>query len=714
MLNFHQSVIMLSMDRQEFEIQYLSRLNPQQREAVCAVEGPVLVLATPGSGKTTVLVLRLGYMILCCGIDPRHILTTTYTRAATKDMGERFASFFGAELAGSLSFRTINGVSAGIISRVAGLYGREAFSLLGNEGERGRILRQVWTAVNGTYPEDSEVREFGTAVTYVKNMLLTDEELETADRGVARLPELFRAYQAELRRRRVMDFDDQMVYALTLPKRFPKLLADVQNRYRYFCVDEAQDTSRVQHEIIRLLASRDRNLFMVGDEDQSIYSFRAAYPAALLRFQEEYPEARLLPVEENYRSTPEIVAVANRFIGKNRNRHAKSMVSTRPSGPKLSFLSVSGRGEQYRWLLRNAGGMPPDTAVLFRNNDSLLPLADGLSAAGIPFTCRNYEDNFFTHREVQDVCDIIRFSAEPSDRDLFRRFYYRICPGITKAEAEDALRLARPGENLLEVLAGRVHLSPRKSAAVRQCLVHLSALRRDSATRVLSRIWDDMGYGRYARRGAADSGKFFILTLLAGGIPSAGLLLRHLEEVRTLVTCGSLSGGNGLALSTVRSSKGLEYDRVYLLDMLDGILPSVPERELETPRDREAYEEERRLFYVAMTRAKNELFLFLTPEAASFPREVLRDLPDSAPGGLLSRLHKAALPRKPRMTPDEFLAGHGAGDTVTHKSFGRGTLETVSGDIITVRFDEAGTKRLSLSAALKNRLVEGEPHNESD
>ena len=721
------------MDRQEFEATYLARLNAQQREAVQAVEGPVLVLATPGSGKTTVLVLRLGYMVHCCEIAPQRILTTTYTRAATRDMRERFASFFGRELAESMAFRTINGVSAWVISRAARLYDRESFALLGDEGERGRILRQVWLTVTGAYPEESDVRDFGTAITFIKNMLLTNDQLETLDRGIDRLPELYRAYQAELRKRRVMDFDDQMVYALTLLKRFPNLLDEVQNRYRYYCVDEAQDASRVQHEIIRLLASRDRNLFMVGDEDQSIYSFRAACPAGLLNFETEYPEVRLLPVEENYRSTPEIVAAANRFIIRNRNRHPKTMVATRPSGRQLSFLSVSGRGEQYGWLLKHAKDMAPGTAILFRNNESLLPLADGLHSAGIPFHCRHYEDSFFTHRVVLDICDLIRFSASPADQELFLRLYYRLGLGITKGEAMDAIRRARPGESLLEVLASRTNLSPGKRASVRQCLNHFSALRRDSASRALVRIWDDMRYGQYVRRNGLDSGKYFILTLLAKGISTADLLLQHLEELRALVTDGSLSSGGDLTLSTIHSSKGLEYDRVYLLDMLDGILPAVAEEDADKLQARETYEEERRLFYVAMTRAKDELFLFLTPEDSSFPREVLQGLPEHKSIERLARLREnavrnaarrersggrsafAATLRKPlpkAMTRDEFLRAYRAGSRVRHKSFGCGTIEHLRGDILTVRFDNAGSRKLILSTALKNRLLEGEQPDE--
>ena len=328
------------MDFREFDTHYLSRLNSQQRTAVLTAEGPVLLLATPGSGKTTVLVTRLGYMVLCQGIDPRSILTVTYTRAAARDMKARFASLFGEDLAGRLQFRTINGISAKLISHVAARYGRDPFPLLGDEGERSQILRRLYQTLTGEYPEDSTVRDLGTSITFIKNMMLTDAEIENRKWPVSRLPELYRTYQAELRSRRVMDYDDQMVYALKLLQRFPDILDDVQDHYRYLCVDEAQDTSKVQHEMIRLLSGKYHNLFMVGDEDQSIYAFRAAFPDALMSFADDHPGAKVLLIEENYRSTPEIVSAANRFVEKNRFRHPKVMRAVRESGSPVRILTV--------------------------------------------------------------------------------------------------------------------------------------------------------------------------------------------------------------------------------------------------------------------------------------------------------------------------------------------------------------------------------------
>ena len=700
------------MDFREFDARYLSSLNPQQRTAVLTVEGPVLLLATPGSGKTTVLVLRLGYMVLCGGIDPRSILTMTYTRAAAKDMRERFASLFGEDLAGRLQFRTINGISARLVSQVASRYGREPFPLLGDEGERARILRRLYQALNNEFPEDSTVRDIGTAITFIKNMMLSDEEIDSRKWSVSRLPEIYRDYQTELRSRRVMDYDDQMVYALKLLRRFPHILSDFQEQYRYLCVDEAQDTSKVQHEIIRCLSARYHNLFMVGDEDQSIYSFRAAFPDALMTFAADHPGARELLIEENYRSTPEIVSAANLFVSRNRFRHPKSMRAVRESGTPVRILTVESRLAQYDYLFRHASEWGSETAILFRNNDSILPLIDFFEQTGLSYHCRNYEDSFFSSRVVCDILDTLRFSLHPDDEELFLRLYYKFGAGISGEAARQAVRLGRGcGENLFQLLVSCPDLKPTSRDAVSRLLFCLRRLPGDSAGEALRRIWEDMRYGKYVEYRGMDSGKYFILRMLARDLPSGIALLQKLSGLRDAISTHENHGG--LVLSTIHSSKGLEYDRAILLDILDGILPCMPAARAKTEDDIREYEEERRLFYVAMTRARDELCLFLTPDEASFPREVAKELPLPAPERRsifrflhlpLPLLSRSPSPKKESDIGVSLSRIH-PGMPVRHKTFGPGTVYDISGDIITVDFEQSGRRKLSLSVTLRSGLL---------
>ena len=343
------------MQKETFIKQYAVGLNPQQLAAVQAVHGPVLLLAVPGSGKTTVLVTRLGYMVLCCDVPPAQILTMTYTVAATHEMRSRFAARFGAELAGQMTFRTINGLSAVILQYYSRIYGRRQPELLTNEGDINRMLTDIWQQVNREFPTESTLKELRTAITYIKNMALTDEEIEGLETDLASLPELYRRYQAALKRAGQMDYDDQMVFALQILRAAPPVLAYFQHRYKYFCVDESQDTSKIQHEIIRLLAGRSLNLFMVGDEDQSIYGFRAAYPQALMDFEQVYPGAQVLLMEENYRSSEEIVAAANAFVARSRYRRPKPCGRPRGRSAPLRYGTSPGARSRSTGCLRKPG-----------------------------------------------------------------------------------------------------------------------------------------------------------------------------------------------------------------------------------------------------------------------------------------------------------------------------------------------------------------------
>lgn len=292
----------------EFYNQFSIQLNEQQQSAVQSVTGPVLLLAVPGSGKTTVLVTRLGYMIFCRGIAPEKILTVTYTVAATKDMSERFASRFGQDLADCLEFRTINGICARVIQYYGRKTARTAFSLLTDEKRISTILSAIYQKTEQVYPTDGDLKNVRTLITYIKNRMLNEKEIEALDETAEiRISAIYKEYCKHLRENQLMDYDDQMVYAYNMLRKIPWLLEYFQDQYSYICVDEAQDTSKIQHAIIALLASRTENLFMVGDEDQSIYGFRAAYPEALLEFEQHHPGAKVLLMEENFRSDANIV-----------------------------------------------------------------------------------------------------------------------------------------------------------------------------------------------------------------------------------------------------------------------------------------------------------------------------------------------------------------------------------------------------------------------
>ena len=683
------------MTYEAFQTKYAPRLNPQQAAAVRAVEGPVLLLAVPGSGKTTVLVTRLGYMLLCCGIHPESILTMTYTVSAARDMRERFASLFGRELAERMEFRTINGVSARIIHAYERLLGRKAFDLLSDEGEAAALIREIYRSVAKDFPTDSDIKAIQTAITYAKNEMLDQQGIEELGKKLEHFPAIYRAYNQTLRDRSLMDYDDQMVYALQILRRYPDLLARFQRQYRYLCVDEAQDTSRIQHAIIDLLAQGHGNLFMVGDEDQSIYGFRAACPEALLAFEKTHPGAKVLLMEENYRSTPQIVSAADRFIRQNTNRRPKHMTTSRADGRPVSEIALRDRRNQYTYLLKVARDCREETAVLYRDNDCALPLIDLLERHGIPYRCRQTDPGFFTHRVTRDITDILSLSQRPWDKEAFLRVYYKFGAGITRQAAEYAAAHCPEGMSLFSFLTELAGLSDWARMKAQALQTHLTNMRQERADKAVYRIRHFMGYGDYLEERGADPQRLSILEALGEQEPTPARLLERLEELRMILQTSG-KADCPFVLSTIHSSKGLEYERVFLMDVLDGVFPKEGE-DVDT-------DEERRLFYVAMTRAKETLSVFTFQKAEEhstfskylFPKEAPKPRPIRPQTRELSARRSAVPKALPPM--EEFLPGR----KVLHRHFGPGKIIDRKNDIITLSFEDGTEKKLSLSTALRS------------
>jgi len=589
------------MDFKEFKSKYASTFSEQQLAAVQAVEGRTLLLAVPGSGKTTVLVTRLGYMFLCCGISPKDVLIMTYTVAATRDMRERFASVFGEALANEVEFRTINGVSARIIGRFERMTGRKAFELETNEKHCAALISKICQGVRGEYLPEGEIKTIMSKIGYAKNMLLSDEEIHGIDREIKGFSRIFSEYKRILREQRKMDYDDQMVYAYNILKKFPEILAMYREEIRYVCVDEAQDTSKIQHMIIDLLSAGSGNLFMVGDEDQSIYGFRAAYPQALTEFSARYPEGKILLMERNYRSAGTIVTAADRFIQENKDRHPKHMVSNREEDGKIREIPLKSRGAQYTYLLKLAEDCREETAILYRDNSSVLPLLDLLERNGIGYRCRQGDLNFFTSRVVKDISDILRFAMNRSDKELFLQIYYKLNARITREAAQQAVKYCRNERSLLDWLSSNMGLSAWVRGQCSALETHMNNMLRENGGKAVYRILNYMGYGEYLEDRKMSDNDAQILRLIGNNEPSPRRLLERLEELQRIAAAGSTDLKSRMILSTIHSSKGLEYSRVILLDVTDKTFPSCD------PSDAAAYEEERRLFYVGMTRAKNEL-----------------------------------------------------------------------------------------------------------
>ncbi len=692
------------MTYEEFKSQYSIRLNRQQEEAVRQTEGPVLLLAVPGSGKTTVLVTRLGYMLYCKGIPPERLLTVTYTVAATRDMKARFASFFGEEHADKLTFRTINGLCAVVIGTYARQKGTEPFALLDDERQINSVIRDLLARTGTAFPSDLQVKDARTHITYCKNMMLTEAEIHAHKVDGMDFPRVYFEYQDYLLRSRRMDYDDQMVFTYRIFRQYPDILAHFQRRWPYISVDEAQDTSKIQHAILHLLASASGNIFMVGDEDQSIYGFRAAWPQALLEFEEVFPGAKVLKLETNYRSTRTIVEKTDAFIRRNQNRRPKKMRTGNQQGSPIRKIMLTDYSRQYSYLLKIAENCEESTAVLYRNNDSALPLIDLLEQKGVPYTCRQREGFFFTSPLVRDITDMLEFAFDDGNKDLFLKFYYKLDLKLKKAVITQLLYGMPKDKSVFEVLLESGELEPWQIGKVKSMQTHYSKLPYLTSFAAIQRLVRYMGYGDYLQEQHGDTAKLDILLSLANQTPTVGQFLLHLRELKDHIENLEPRPDCPFILSTIHASKGLEYDHVLLIDAVDGLLPSADEAE--------ELEEERRLFYVGATRAKKQLeFLcyenkFGEPSDAAFTfvAQFLGEEPKKPP-----EPEQKPLPAKPSGPSKEQIAAwmkdYIPGTEVTHKIFGRGLLTKREGTFATISFMEAGIKKVDLTTCLRQEKI---------
>lgn len=692
-----------------YQREYGLTLDAEQCLACRQIEGKVLLLAVPGSGKTTVMIARLGYMTRALGINPSSILAVTYSVAGAKEMKSRYERLFGDA---DVEFRTINGFCAAMIHRYEQVKGRKAFTLIDKEGEVTRILKELMISL-GSYPSEQELRDVRTAITFARNRMLSDDEIKEEILLESRdfLP-IYQAYRDYKREHRLMDYDDQLCYGYQILKTCPEVNRVYADRFQYLCVDEAQDTSLIQHKILETMANRCGNLFMVGDEDQSIYGFRAAYPEALLRFDTTYPDAKILSIGRNYRSTASIVEAAGRFIAKNTERRVadKCMTTDNPKGEPIRHTELEDLFELPSYLAAKAGREGDRLAMLFRLNDSMLPVIDELSARGIPFRVRGNDSLFFTHPILADVRAILAFASDPFDAALFGQLYYKLSLGLRRSDYEAAIR-ENTGRHMLsypDYLAEAPLLSEGKRRRMRRLSDVLFRIQGANAYEALRLIFFSSGYGEYHSRTFGDTVKRNVLLAIAYRHPSREGFFRRLEELEALTKRGSVGEG-GVILSTIHSAKGMEFDAVILCDCQNGILPSVTVPSVGqrfSAQEKKLREEDRRLFYVGVTRAKRELELITwkmafgeESEGWDFIRTFLSVHPQKKREKLLEKAER------PTISEGE-MASYSEGTAVHHKLFGDGVVIGRKGTTVQIRFARFPLpKKLDLRVCLEQRIL---------
>ena len=595
-------------------------LTEAQRKAVVHDKGPLLLLAVPGAGKTTVLILRLAYLVMVKNVKPDTILCLTFGRAAAKEMSDRFTKNFSENITGNIHFSTIHSYAYEVVRtafRQKRRYYQNIEDLTGTESKNG-VLRRLYKQVNTSTLTEDTLEELQNAICFVKNSLISPEKLENV--AVKNFVTLFNDYEKykRMHQPQLIDFDDMLLIAYKALVEDPRLLALYQKRFDYILTDESQDTSLLQHKIIELIAKPKDNLFVVGDDDQSIFGFRAAEPKYLLEFPQVYEQAEILRMEQNFRSTPQIVSISRDLIRSNQMRYDKEMVTENAPGETVQVELFKGNQEQNEFILGELiNNGVARSAILYRNHLSVITLADELDRGGVPFYIReSNKERFFSHWVVEDILNFLRFSYSDQSIAVLDKIKTKLDPYISKVQI-DYLKSISIDRSTFDILSEHPEGKARRSGylTLKEQFKYLNKL---SPGKAIIYIRKDLGYDKVIERickslGFAKEHLDSLLNILETiAAREATLLafanrLSYLEE--QIRTSYKNKGTKAVTLSTIHSAKGLEWERVYIIDLIQGIIPDLAAVENATKNKMEAIEEERRLFYVAMTRAKKHLTL---------------------------------------------------------------------------------------------------------
>lgn len=603
--------------------------NPSQQRAIAHLSGPMLVLAGPGSGKTSVIVERTAYLIREREIPASSVLVVTFSRAAAVQMKERFLRFM-EKPATQVTFGTFHGVFYGILKHA---YGLGAGNILSEEEKLG-ILKELALTFGGELAQEGDfLEEIAREISVVKGSCISLEHYYSSCCPDEVFRQIYDGYGRELQKRRKLDFDDMLLYCYRLFQERTDILAAWQKKFRYILIDEFQDVNRLQYEIVRMLALPENNLFAVGDDDQSIYHFRGARPELLLNFSRDYPQAKTVVLDVNYRCSGQIVKTAGNVIGFNQKRFSKAFSTPNKEGTPVRVLEFDNPREEAEAVagrLRRRmekGENLLDTAVLFRTNQEAELLVRALMEYQVPFTMKEQLPNLFHHWICRDLLAYLRLAAGDRSRKTFLEVMNRPNRYISREALSGA---AVDFGALKEFYRERDWMCDR----ITTLETHLRILSGLAPYAAVNFIRKGMGYEEYLReyaqyRKIKPEEVLDVLDRIqesASGMKDLNAWEESIQDyTRRLQEQAKQQNRQreGVTVSTLHAVKGLEYRAVYILNVNEG---SIPYRKAVLP---EAIEEERRLFYVGMTRAKEELTLAFVRRQFEKSREPSRFLEEA-------------------------------------------------------------------------------------
>ena len=743
----------------------LSGLNPAQREAVVHFEGPLLVLAGAGSGKTRVLTTRIARLIGHHGVDPRHVLAVTFTNKAAGEMRGRVARLLGEEPAG-MWMGTFHAVGARLLRQSAHLVGRDRSFTIYDEDDQLGVVKRVMER-RSISPKQFTPKAVHGAISSAKNALVDPAEYArlASDPFSKAVAAIYGDLEAAYRSANAVDFDDLLVLPVRMLRENERFLDDLRERFQFVLVDEYQDTNHAQYQLVKMLGSEHQNVCVVGDDDQSIYGWRGADIRNILDFEKDFPSARVVRLEENYRSTPAILRVANAVIAPNSERRGKTLRATRPEGEPVTVLGamddrdeadsvvdeiIERRGPRSGLALR-------DVAILYRTNAQSRPLEETLRRHALPYRLIGAV-RFYDRREIRDLMAYLKLIANPADEEAFRRAVAAPKRGLGEATVEMLADRARSAGIPLLAAATRADLLEGMRPAARAALGDFAGTiarfreraRTESVDALLRDLIDAIRYVEYLREeedsARAEERVDNIRELVTGAAEAVideggevGLtpLDHFLQRASLVADLDKLDpDADAITLMTVHNAKGLEFPLVFVTGLEDGLFPLA--RAFDDPR---LLEEERRLCYVAITRAEEKLFLtharsrrrngetmpsipssFLAPIAPSLVetratmrlratgRTVLPQPPSlRRPGSPVSGYGRRGMPQEADVEASQDAPRFVKGERVKHARFGSGTIAELTGTgketKVTVDFDDEsiGRKKLVVAYAALER-----------
>lgn len=674
----------------------INKLNENQKNAVQHIDGPCMVLAGPGSGKTRVITYRIVNMIINNNINPKNILAISFTKASSMEMKNRAISLSHDNRLNSVTYGTFHSV----FFRILRFFEKYELDCILDEKSKKYAIKGMLKNLSVENAEDDDfIISVINEISYVKNELMDkldfDSEILTKDE-FTKVYNMYEDYKAQMKK---IDFDDMLIKTYYLLKNNQRILDRVRGVYKYILVDEFQDINKVQFEVIKLIASPSNNIFVVGDEDQSIYGFRGSRPDFLLEFENYFSNSKKYILDINYRSKKGIIDIANKLIHKNENRYEKVIKCDREDKGIVKYINVEDSEDEARKIGKDILNKCEDNninyddfAIIYRTNIQSRALVDVFMDMHIPFVVRDSIVTIYDHWVAKDLLAYLRLAIDPYINEDWIRVINKPFRYISK----DSIKLASEDRNFIDSLITKGGLHPKQIKTLNDLEIDISYLKTLHPKDAISYIRTSLDYDRYvldycSNRKIKPGGLVEILNELESSSTNFKTIIEyldHIEKVKSeIIESRNNKNSEGVIFTTMHSAKGLEFPYVYIIGTNEGTIPHEKSCDLDDEiKRREAVEEERRLLYVGITRAQDELYI---------------SIPKNKYG---RKVFESRFVDEIKSPTREDFKSIKIGDRIEHKKFGLGTIIGKDTKMIEVKF-KSGLKSLDYIICFKNGII---------